>query len=288
MTDTPPATENGTRLRHPTLLAGAGAGTVSGWSVPWPFRENPAARRRVGSALSPLEADFARCLAMSAWAVLKPLRMVLFGMPMHASLDDCLLASLRRAGHELESLAARELDACWESRWEFVAASDEAPSHYRRGPSYHERLRVELVLDAWERASLRLGGDGRELDPLADALARATAAFSPALALPAELLRRVAAERRADADAERRLRRGVRDRLAEIPGDDIRHLAIAGALDGWADVDTAVRRYGTPPMRAWLARCRSEAPATLARAELEPRLARLRRELWAPFCVVNQ
>ena len=261
--------------------------SLTSWTAPWPFRDNAASRRRQ-SALTPLQADFARSLAMSAWAARKPMRMILFGLAMHAMLDDALLECLRNAGWGFDGLDDPQLDACWDSRWEFVAATAETPARYQPGPSYHDRLRLELLLDAWERASLRFKGDGRRLDPLADALARTAAEFSPELALPADLLRKVADERRADADAERRLRRGLRDRLEGLAGDDIRHLAIAGALDGWGDADKAVQRYGTASMRELLRACREQPPSAQARAELEPFLSRLRRNLWAPFATVSQ
>ena len=256
--------------------------------IPWPFRDSDWLRAQIGRALTPLQADFARCLAMSAWAAHKPMRMLVFGLAMHATLDDALLQCLRKSGWPFAGLDDPRLDACWDSRWEFVAASDEVPGRFRRGPSYHERLRVELLLDAWERASLRLTGDGRRLDPLAEALARTTAAFSRDLALPPQLLRKVADERRAELAAERRLRRSLRDRLEDVAGDDIRHLAIAGAFDGWGDIDKAVQRYGTESMRAMLRTFREQPPATEARAELEPLLASLRLNLWAPFAVVSR
>jgi len=261
--------------------------SLTPWTVPWPFLDNAASRGRQG-ALTPLQADFARSLALSAWAARKPMRMILFGLAMHTTLDDALLESLRNAGWKFDGLDNPQLDACWDSRWEFVAASAEAPARYQPGPSYHDRLRLELLLDAWERASLRFKGDGRRLDPLADALARTTAAFSAELALPAHLLREVADERRAEAEAERRLRRGLRDRLDELAGDDIRHLAIAGALDGWGDADKAVQRYGTPSMRTLLRTFREQPPSARARADLEPLLSRLRGNLWAPFATVSQ
>ena len=242
---------------------------VSDSATPWPFRDSERSQRQIGAGPTRVEADFARCLAIAAWAVSKPMRMVALGLPMHSSLDDCLLACLDHAGWTLVGLDDARLEACWDARWEFVAATVDAPSHYRPGPSYHERLRLELLLDAWERASLRGTGSIGEHDALADALARATAAFAPELALPFDLLRAVAVERRADIEAEQRLRRDVRNGLCEIAGDDIRHLAIAGALDGWADLDKAVMRYGTESMRALLRAWRRQPPSTHARAELE-------------------
>lgn len=258
------------------------------WTVPWPFRDSEWLRAQIGKSLTPLQADFARCLALSAWAAHKPMRMLVLGLAMHATLDDALLESLRLSNWPFQALDDPRLDVCWDSRWEFIAATDEMPARYQPGPSYHDRLRVELLLDAWERASLQFVGEGRRLDPLALALARTTAAFSPELALPAALLRKVASERHADIEAEQRLRRGLRDRLEELPGDDIRHLAITGAFDGWGDIDQAVRRYGTESMRSLLRLFRSLPPATEAREELEPLLTRLRRNLWAPFAVVSQ
>jgi hypothetical protein len=262
--------------------------TCNASPIPWPFRDSDWLRAQTGRRLSPLQADFARCLAMSAWAAHKPMRMLVFGLAMHATLDDALLECLRRSGWPFEGLDDPRLDACWDSRWEFVAATEDVPGRFQRGPSYHERLRVELLLDAWERASLRLAVDERRLDPLAQALAQTTAAFSRELALPPALLRKVADERRADVDAERRLRRCLREGLEEVAGDDIRHLAIAGAFDGWGDIDKAVQRYGTEPMRAMLRAFREQPPPTDARDALEPLLAQLRRNLWAPYAVVSQ
>ena len=68
------------------------------------FRDSEASRRQIGTQLGQAEADFARCLAMSGWATARPLRLIVFGMPMRASLDDCLLARLRDAGYELGGL----------------------------------------------------------------------------------------------------------------------------------------------------------------------------------------
>jgi hypothetical protein len=44
-----------------------------------------------------------------------------------------------------------------------------------------------------------------------------------------------------------------------------------------------VRRNGTPPMRVLLRAHLERAPTAGARAALKPRLARVRRELWAPI-----
>jgi hypothetical protein len=287
MTDNASAIAGGSRRG---LLAAAADHDASNapWTIPWAFRDTDLLRAQIGGSFGALHADFARCLALGAWAAQKPMRMLVVGLAMHATLDEALLAGLRNAGWPFEALGDARLDACWDSRWEFVAATADAPARYQPGPSYHDRLRLELLLDAWDRASLGFKGDGRRLDPLADALASTTAAFSPDLALPADLLRKVADERRADADAERRLRRGLRDRLDEIAGDDIRHLAIAGALDGWGDADKAVQRYGTPSMRTLLRAFRERPPSAQARADLEPLLSRLRRNLWAPFATVSQ
>jgi len=255
---------------------------------PWPFLDSECSLGQIGSGPTRLEADFARCLAVAAWASNKPMRMVALGLPMHAALDDCLLACLRNAGWTLDGLDDARLARCWDSRWEFVAPTASVAAHYRPGPSYHERLRVELLLDAWERASLQGSHTSCGLDALTRALANATAAFCADLALPFERLRDAAAERRAEIDAEQRLRTDVRDRLDEIASDDIRHLAIAGALDGWADLGKIVQRYGTESMRARVAQWRLRPPSTRARAELEPSLERLRRELWSPFAPVSR
>ena len=104
--------------------------------------------------------------------------------------------------------------------------------------------------------------------------------------MPLDLLRRVADERHADVEAERRLRRGLREGLAELAVDDIRRLAIVGALDGWGDAHRAVQRYGTESMRELLSAFRGEPPAAIARAELEPLLSSLRLNLWAPLAAL--
>lgn len=266
----------------------AAAFESDGWTIPWPFRDNEWLRAQIGKNLTPLQADFARCLALAAWAAHKPMRMLVLGLAMHATLDDALFEALRLSGWPFQALDDPRLDVCWDSRWEFIAATDEAPARYQHGPSYHDRLRVELLLDAWERASLHFTAGGRRLDPLADALARTTAAFSADLALPPALLRKVADERHEDIENERQLRCGLRDRLEELPGDDIRHLAITGAFDGWGDIDKAVQRYGTESMRSLLRLFRDLPTATVAREQLEPLIARLRSNLWAPFAVVSQ
>jgi hypothetical protein len=245
------------------------------------FRDGEASRRQIGRQLGALEADFARCLAMSAWAVAKPLRMIVFGLPMHASLDECLLARLRDAGHAVCGLEDAALAPCLESRWEFVRGGECRPARYRPAPSYHERLRVELLLDAWTRASRRPAGIDA-LEAIAAHLAAATAALSAPLALPLALLRRAAAEHRVDAASDERLRRQLRRSLVTLGEDDVRHLAIAAALDGAGDLAAAVQRFGTAPMRVLLRAHLDRPRASGARVELAPRLARLRREIWTP------
>ena len=245
------------------------------------FRDGEASRRQIGTQLDPLHADFARCLAMSGWAIARPLRLILFGMPMQATLDECLLDRLRDAGREFTGLDDSALAGCLDSRWEFVRGNEGSPARYRPGPSYHERLRVSLLIDAWQRASRRPGGDIDVLDGLARRLAAATTALGARLTLPIALLRRAAAELRLDADADERLHRQIRRSLIELQEDDVRHLAIGAALDGTGDVANAVRRHGTPSMRVLLrAHVERNTPVT-ARGALAPRIVRLRRELWA-------
>jgi hypothetical protein len=245
------------------------------------FRDGEASRRQVGTQLGAPEADFARCLAMSAWATAKPLRMLVFGLPMDTSLDACLLARLRDAGHVLRGLGDDALAPCLDSRWEFVRGSECRAARYRPAPSYHERLRVALLIDAWERASQRAGGIDA-LEMLARHLAEATAALAARLALPAALLRRASAEHQSDAAAQDRLRRQIRRAMLGFADDDIRRLAIAAALDGDGDLASAVQRHGTPSMRVLLRAHRDRAAPGGARAELEPKLARLRHDVWAP------
>jgi len=246
------------------------------------FRDGEASRRQIGTQLDQAQADFARCLAMSGWALAKPLRLIVFGLPMRASLDECLLARLRDARYELGGLEGEALQPCLDSRWEFVRGNEYRPARYRPGPSYHERLRVELLIGAWQRASR--GPTGVDaLESIARNLATATTALAAHLALPVALLRRAAAERLLDAAAEERLHRQIRKGMLEFAEHDIRHLAITAALDGGGDIVNAVRRYGTASMHVLLRAHVERASATGARTVLEPRLARLRRDLWAPI-----
>jgi hypothetical protein len=235
---------------------------------------------QIGKDLSALEADFARCLAMSAWATEKPLRLVVFGLSMHASLDECLLATLRHAGHAFAGLDDPVLAPCWDSRWEFVAPDDYSAARYRRGPSYRERLRVKLLLDAWRDAARR-AAHRDVLDALVHKIAAASAAFAAHLAIPSELLRRAADEHRFVAAGEKRFREQLRRMLIELGENDVRTLAITAALDN-ADLDAVVARHGTPAMRV-LSRAYAErrVPAD-AREALEVRFDRIRAELWAP------
>ena len=65
-------------------------------------------------------------------------------------------------------------------------------------------------------------------------------------------------------------------------------ISVPGFINAHLIMAAAVQRYGTESMRAMLRAFREQPPATDARAELEPLLARLRRNLWAPFAVVSQ
>ena len=246
------------------------------------FRDGDVSRRQIGTQLDPAQALFARCLAMSGWAIAKPLRLIVFGLPMRASLDECLLARLRDAGCDLRGLEDETLRPCLDSRWEFIRGNEYRPARYRPGPSYHERLRVELLVAAWQRATRGSAGIDA-LESIARNLAAATSALAAHLALPVALLRRAAAERRLDAAAEERLQRQLQKAMLEFAEDDIRHLAIAAALDGAADIAGAVRRYGSPAMQVLLRAHVERISPTGSRAALEPRLARLRTQLWAPI-----
>jgi hypothetical protein len=246
------------------------------------FRDGEASRRQIGTQLDQAQADFARCLAMSGWAIVRPLRLIVFGLPMRASLDDCLLARLHDAGYELGGLGDEAIRPCLDSRWEFVRGNEYRPARYRPAPSYHERLRVELLIAAWQRASRGPTGVGA-IESIARSLATATAALAAHLALPIALLRRAAAERLLDAAAQERLHRQVRKGLLEFAEHDIAYLAIMAALDGAGDIVPAVRRYGTASMQVLLRAHVERMSQTGARTALEPRLARLRRELWAPI-----
>ncbi|HET7923510.1 MAG TPA: hypothetical protein VFL30_01365 [Rhodanobacteraceae bacterium] len=245
------------------------------------FRDGEASRRQIGTQLGPLEADFARCLAMSAWAAEKPLRMLVFALPMQTSLDECLLARLRDAGHALKSIGEETLAPSLASRWEFVRGRETQPARYRPAPSYNDRLRVALLIDAWERASRRIGAIDA-IEALSRQLSEASAALVARLGVPAALLRRAAAERKLGAAAEHRLRHQIRRGLLGLADDGVRHLALNLALDGAADLGEAVQRYGTPSMRVLLRAHRDRHAPGSACADLEPRLARLRREIWAP------
>lgn len=245
------------------------------------FRDGETSRRQIGAQLDAAQADFARCLAMSGWAIARPLRMLAFGLPMQTSLDDCLLARLRDAGYALQGLGDDVLGACLDSRWEFVRGNECTPARYRPAPSYHERLRVGLLVDAWRRASRRCSSI-EALETIAGHLAAATGALGSRLALPIALLRRAAAETCIDRAADDRLRRQLQRELIRMDDDDVRHLAITAALDGAADVATTVRRYGSAAMHVLLRAHQDRTSSTSARITLEPRLARLRRELWAP------
>ena len=156
-----------------------------------------------------------------------------------------------------------------------------SPARYRPAPSYQDRLRVQLLIDAWQRALRRPGGIDA-LDAIAARLASATAALAARLALPLAVLRRAAAEHRVDAAAEESLRHQLRRGLIGLAEDDVRYLAIVAALDGAGDVAMAVQRHGTAAMRVLLRAHVERMSPTGARTTLEPRLARLRRELWAP------
>ncbi len=245
------------------------------------FRDGDASRRQIGLQLGALEADFARCLAMSAWAIEKPLRMLVFALPMHTSLDACLLARLRDAGHALRSLGDDALARCLDSRWEFVRGTEALPARYRPAPSYNDRSRVALLIDAWERASRRSGAIDT-VEMLSRRLSSASATLAARLGVPAALLRRAAAERQLDVAAEEQLRRQIRRGMVGIADDDIRRLALTAALEGGADLAETIQRHGTPSMRVLLRAHRDRRVPGTACADVEPRLARLRRELWAP------
>jgi hypothetical protein len=244
------------------------------------FRDGALSATQIGKDLSPLAADFARCLAISAWATAKPLRLVVFGLPMPSSLDACLLATLRAAGHAFDSLDDPRLAPCWDSRWEFVAPDDYSLARYRRGPSYRERLRVSLLLDAW-RAAARRAAHRDVLDALVHKITAATATFAAHLAIPSELLRRAADEHRFVAAGDKRFREQLRRMLIALGENDVRALAIIAALDG-DEVGEAVARHGTPAMRV-LSRAHAERRVPDdAREALGERFARIRQELWAP------
>jgi len=246
------------------------------------FRDGDASRRQIGTQLDATEADFARCLAMSAWAIEKPLRMLVFALPIETSLDECLLARLRDAGHALRSLGDDAIARCLDSPWAFVRGSEAGPARYRPAPSYNDRLRVALLIDAWERAARRCGVIDT-IEALSRRLSEAGAALAPRLGVPAALLRRAAAEMQLDVAAEERLRRQIRRRMVGFGDDDIRRLALTAALEGDADLAETVQRHGTPAMRIFLRAYRDRCASGSACADVAPRLARLRQALWAPM-----
>jgi hypothetical protein len=246
------------------------------------FRDGETSRRQIGTQLGSLEADFARSLAMSAWAVEKPLRMLVFALPMQASLEECLLARLRDLGHRLASIGDDALAPCLDSCWEFVRGGETRPARYRPAPSYNDRLRVALLIDAWERASRRHGATDA-IEALSRQLSEASAAFAARIGVPSALLRRAAAERQLDAAAEEQLRRQIRRGMLGMGDDGVRRLALTIALDGGADLCEALQRYGTPSMRVLLRAHRDRNVPGSACADLAPRLARLAREVWAPI-----
>lgn len=245
------------------------------------FRDGDASRRQIGTQLGAVEADFARCLAMSAWAAERPLRMLVFALPMQTSLDECLVARLRAAGHALRSLSDDAFARCLESRWEFVRGRETQPARYRPAPSYNDRSRVALLIDAWERATRRSGAIDT-IESLSRRVSEASVAIDARLGVPTALLRSAAAERQLAAAAEENLRRQIRRGMLAFGDDDVRRLALSAALDGGADLGEAVQRHGTPAMRLFLRAHRDRYVPGSARADLEPRLARLRQAIWAP------
>ncbi|HKE48850.1 MAG TPA: hypothetical protein VKB52_12360 [Rhodanobacteraceae bacterium] len=260
----------------------AGPGAARLWAAAALFGDSELSLAQIGTEIDALSADFARCLAMSAWAAVKPLRMVVFGLSMRTTLDDCLLALLRAERHAVGGLDDELLRPCWESRWEFVAGTAKTPSLYRQAPSYNERLRVALLADAWERTSYKLS-DVDAFVMTSDRLARASAALSPKLELPMSLLLDAATERRRDVEAFEHLRTHLRKLVVEFAMDDLRRLALFEALDGKANLPDTVRRFGTPAMRVLLRAHLDRTPATHAREMLTTLLGDLREVLWGPL-----
>ena len=262
----------------------AGPGAARLWAAAADFGDSELSLAQIGTEIDALRADFARCLAMSAWAAAKPLRMVVFGLSMYTTLDECLLALLRAERHALGGLDDEMLQPCWDSRWEFVAGTDRTPSHYRPAPSYNERLRVKLLADAWERSSYKLA-DVDAFVMTSDRLARASAALSPTLELPMSLLLDAATERRRDVEAFEHLRTHLRKLIIDLPTDDLRRLALVEALDGKTSFADSVRRFGTPAMRVLLRAHLDRTPATRARELLATLLGNLCKALWGPLGV---
>lgn len=164
---------------------------------PLPFRDTDALRAQTRAlGLSRLQADFVRYLALSAWLVCHPVRQIWNRPPStHPALDSCLAAFLNRAGWPLRGTDDPALGNCWELRWEFVAARAGAAAFVRKAPSYHDRVRLEFLLAAWERVVGNSGGDAAAVDLLSQRLAESSCAFGARFALPIDLLRRAAGER---------------------------------------------------------------------------------------------
>ncbi|GAA0705343.1 hypothetical protein [Dokdonella soli] len=255
----------------------------SEWMASTPFGDSAYLRNQMQAwRLTLLQADFVRCLALSAWAKRRPVRLMSLELPRGATLDDCLLVCLRRCGWSTRDLGDEALRSCWELRIEFVAARAGLPAHYRVGPSYHDRLRLDLLLHTWERLSYR-EINAAIVEMVSAKLADATASFSQRLALPLPLLHGVVAERRAERAAERRSGAERRPLPFERSADEIRHLAITHTLESAAVLERILRRYGTAPMRT-AQRHWARSHPTPAQVEFEGLRANLCRELWAPAC----
>jgi hypothetical protein len=277
--DEDPASKRSARSESDAVIAVAASGGVA---IPLAFADSARLRAQIHKVgLVPLQADFLRCLALSRWAAARPARRAALALPADARADDGLLVCMRRLGWPLHSLEDSALDICWELRWEFRAAGRATRAEYRVAPSYHDRLRLELLLDAWERVSRRPAGDDIVLDLLGENLARASAAFAARLQLPLALLQQVAAERRLQAVAATALCARIQKRLAAGARRGVHHLAIAAALAGDRDLIETVRGHGDASMRAALKIFLLRNPLT-AQTELAPRIARLRRHLWIP------
>lgn len=166
-------------------------------NAPWAYRNSDALCAQAhGLGLTALQADFVRCFALSAWLVHVPPEGPCARPPdARQMLDTSLAALLRDAGWPVRSVADPALDDCRELRWEFVPADARRAAHYCPGPSYHDRLRLELLLATWRNALLRPDGDAEALELLARRLADDSRAFGPDAAVPIGLLRRATAKR---------------------------------------------------------------------------------------------
>jgi hypothetical protein len=193
-------------------------------------------------------------------------------------LQDDVLRLLQAGGrHELQNFDDLRLRDCWDLRWTFQPDAPLHRAHFRPGPSYNDRLRMELLLNIWERSPLRSDEDPDATDVIARSLRETAARFGHFL--KPELLRDAAEERRAETRAWSDLHSRMRTQVERLPHDSLAYLALTEAIDGGCDLPLAVARHGSGEMRDIL-RPRLAPPVTQRQA-LEPALRQLRRRIWS-------